>query len=284
MNEESAVVTREKPKKRRSLWWLWLLLMLVVFAGGVVLGLKLTTMPLPYDVLGRFFPEVVQAQQAVTATAAPVEVAAAPEVTAQPAAEGTQPAVEEKETEIVPTETPAPTVFEKQETETFATGKYIGVDAALKAALDRAKVKEEDAEISGVHRTKDEDGQTVYEVGFSVNDIRYDYVINAYSGEVESWVMSNFSFSDTQTYAAAATGTFDSNAESAAETEELIDAERAKEIAYRDAGVRAAEVLRIRTTLVEESGKDVYEVEFRTISKSYSYQIDAVTGEILKNS
>ena len=276
MNEESPVMTREKPKRRRSLWWLWLLLMLVAFGGGVVLGLKLTTMPLPYDVLGRFFPSVVQSQPVAET---PVSVAVTPAPAPTAAAEKT----EEKETEPLPTETPTPAVFEKQETATFDSGKYIGVDAALKAALDRAKVAEGDAEVTGVHRTKDEDGTPVYEVGFTVDGIRYDYVINAISGEVESWIHSGFSFSDTQTFGGASgIDGIDVFADSAA-SDEKIDADDAKTIAYRDAGVRAPEVLRIRNSLVEEGGRSFYEIEFRTIAASYSYQIDAFTGEILKS-
>ena len=46
MSEANSAAVQEKPrKKRHSLWWLNLLLTLIVFAGGVVLGLRLNTMP-----------------------------------------------------------------------------------------------------------------------------------------------------------------------------------------------------------------------------------------------
>ena len=47
----------EKPrKKRRSLWWLWFLLILAAFAGGIVCGLKINTLPLPTEVRDRIYP------------------------------------------------------------------------------------------------------------------------------------------------------------------------------------------------------------------------------------
>ena len=48
MNEETtSTAAQAKPKKKHSFWFLKLLLILIVFAGGVVLGLKLYTMPGP---------------------------------------------------------------------------------------------------------------------------------------------------------------------------------------------------------------------------------------------
>ena len=52
--------TPAKPRKRRSLWWLNLLLTLIVFAGGVVMGLKLNTMPQPYDLVSHYFPQLTE--------------------------------------------------------------------------------------------------------------------------------------------------------------------------------------------------------------------------------
>lgn len=284
MSEESSVVTMEKPRKRRrSLWWLWLLLILVVFAGGIVLGLKLTTMPLPYDLVGRYFPGVIEAQNAVVAAPVPTE---APLVTETPAPLPVEaaPAVEVKEEtavqseEVKPVETLA--VPESKENAAFA-GKYIGVDAALKAALERAKVAEEDAVVSGVVRTKDEDGQPVYEVSFSVGKIDHSYTVNALTGEIESWSMSNFSGSANQTFSDSATETFDVPADKPEQVKESIDIERATEIAYKDAGVKDEDVYRILTNLEKGENGDVYRINFRTLSGSYVYRISAQTGEIL---
>ena len=57
MNEENTVVSGEKPrKKKRSLWWLWFLLILAAFAGGIMLGLKINTLPLPTEFRARVYP------------------------------------------------------------------------------------------------------------------------------------------------------------------------------------------------------------------------------------
>ena len=280
MSEESSVVTMEKPKKkRRSLWWLWLLLILVVFAGGIVLGLKLTTMPLPYDIMVRYFPGVLETQNAAVTAPVPTE---APLVTETPAPLPVEaaPAAEEKEETAVQSEEEKAAALEGKENAAFA-GKYIGVDAALKAALERAKVDEKDAAVSGVVRTKDEDGQPVYEVSFSVGKIDYQYTVNALTGEIESWSMSNFSGSANQTFSDSATETFDVPADKPEQVEETIDIERATEIAYKDAGVKDDEVYRILTNIEKGENGDVYRICFRTLSGSYVYRISAQTGEIL---
>ena len=60
MSEANNTAVQEKPKKKRhSLWWLNLLLTLAVFAGGVVLGLMLYTMPEPYAMVEHYFPQIV---------------------------------------------------------------------------------------------------------------------------------------------------------------------------------------------------------------------------------
>ena len=292
MNEQSSVATVQKPKKRRSLWWLWLLLLLVVFAGGIILGLKLTTMPMPYDMLNRYFPGVMQSIQ-VAETPAPEAVLPEPTASAEPEkpAETPAPTVTEapaatkapvEKEEAMPAETAAPQLSLDNKFESVGT-KYIGVDAALEIALTRAGVKEEDADVSGVFRSKDEDGTTVYEVNFSVDGIPHVYVINAVSGVIESWRITNLSFSDAQTFAANAADSVEAQASAADPMPEPISTDKAKEIAYQDAGVKASSVLRVRINLMQEDAGEVYSIVFRTSSANYSYRIDALSGEILES-
>ena len=86
MNEETvSTSTQAKPRKKHSFWFLKLLLILVVFAGGVVLGLKLYTMPGPSEMLNRYFPTLRAAlnpKETQTAEAAPEN----PAVTGYPGA------------------------------------------------------------------------------------------------------------------------------------------------------------------------------------------------------
>ena len=119
MNEENNVVNPEK-KKRRSFWWLWLLLILVVFAGGVIVGLKLNTMPMPYEIVNRYFPALAPSQSAApietpaTATATPAPTAM-PEATAAPVpTEAPMPAQTEAPTEPEENAEPDPILVEEE--------------------------------------------------------------------------------------------------------------------------------------------------------------------------
>ena len=360
MNEENTPVTQEKPKKRRSLWWLNLLMALIFFAGGTLVGLKLSTMPLPYDVMGTLFPETRQTDAAETPAVAeatvtpeptaavttaptptatpkstptpeptesaepaesaeatesaepaesaePVEsaepaeaaepmeeaaaaglftpvVSATPAVTEQPEAttapkeskkpEVTKPPKESAEPETSPeptaaavTETPAVSPTPDTEAPALNAGGTIGIDAALDAALKRAKVSESQAEVYGVYKAKDDD-ITVYVVSFAAKGNEYEYLINAVTGEVEGWRMIR------QEKQEAA-------AETPAATEQpMLSAAEAREIAFKHAGVKASEATRVSTELEQKVSSLVYVIEFRAGGYEYDYKVDAYTGDI----
>ena len=224
----------EQPKKKKhSLWWIWLILLLVAFAGGIVTGLKLNTLPLPNELRGRLYPILESYIPGSTKTreAEPAAETPAPEATAEPEETALPEGKEEPETidEPKPEETEAPTVTEAEkpaespkppeteplavpeeseltmtETAAFAEEptavKYIGVNKALEIALEDAAPGEKKAEVSGVYRTKDDDGNPVYEVSFTVGETGYDYVIDAVSGEIMSWKLSGLSFSETASF------------------------------------------------------------------------------------
>ena len=314
MNEEKNVISGNKPcKEKRSLWWLWFLLILAAFAGGCVTGLKINTLPLPTEVRDRLYPllesyipgsTTPRTSDAVTVTPEPTAV---PEVTPALSAESPAPIAETpvpEETAVpvevafapaeetagsvetpasVPTETPETAkvsdiaVFETAE----PAKKYIGVGAALEIALEHAEIEETDAEITGVYRTKDENGEPVYEVGFTSNDITYEYVVGAFDGEIVGWKMSGFTFSDIAAYAADFSGNDVSEAKvtEAPVPAALIGEDNAKEIAFNHAAVKPAEVIRVSVNL----DADVYNVEFKTASRKFNYEIDAHTGEVLSD-
>ncbi len=305
MSEANSVVTIEKLRKRRSLWWLWLLLILAAFAGGIILGLKLSTMPLPYDVKGMLFPDTVQAEKPAETpapapetteppqakiSAEPTEIPALPAAEEEPAEEPA-PAEMDQTTEEGPAASAAPVQNAEEEQEEIsepavnvpAPGKYIGVDAALQAALKRAGISEENAEVTGVIRTKDDDGFPVYEVSFHTADADYSYTVNAYSGEIESWKVSENLISEIRNTADEIKDALEGKSSDEDAPEERITDEKAKEIAYRDAGVESKDVLWVRSNPEQSENGSVYVIEFRTASGRYSYRIDAGSGEILKS-
>ena len=65
------------------------------------------------------------------------------------------------------------------------SGKDIGEAEAKKVALENAGVQESDATRIRVSKDRD-DGMTIYDVQFDVNEKEYDYEINAENGEILS--------------------------------------------------------------------------------------------------
>ena len=67
----------------------------------------------------------------------------------------------------------------------------------------------------------------------------------------------------------------------AMETDNRINAARAKQIALQDAGVDAKQVQFEKAALEKEDGQSVYEVKFRTAQYTYDYTIASRDGDIL---
>lgn len=87
------------------------------------------------------------------------------------------------------------------EREAEAARTYIGPKKALEIALKEAELEEpKSAEVTGVFRTKDEDGNSVYEVSFMVGEVSYEFVIDAFSGEIASWRLSGLTVSETSSF------------------------------------------------------------------------------------
>jgi len=62
---------------------------------------------------------------------------------------------------------------------------------------------------------------------------------------------------------------------------ERISEDEAKAIAYKHAAVKAGAVIRTDVELREDAGPAVYVVVFKTASRRFNYEIDALTGEVL---
>ena len=320
MSEANSTAVQEKPKKkRRSLWWLNLLLTLIVFGGGVVLGLMLHTMPEPYAMVERYFPQLVP-QSAVTAEATAVAVTPAPTPTPAPTeapkpTEAPAPAETPQPAEtLAPTEAPQPVETEPPEQpETVpviggadapndiqvvdgidapsgilaghtddadagetrpaadkAPTETIGVDAALEAALERAGLREDDVEVYGIFRTKD-DELTVFQVEFAADGVEYVYFVNAFSGGIEGW----------RTVRDGQSKSVPEEKTSAKEQSAALSIEEAKAIALRHAGVKSSEATNVSVELRSKNGMSWYEISFKSDGHSYTYRIDSAGGDVL---
>ena len=286
MNEENSTAlsgsTQVKPKKKRSFWFLKLLLILIIFAGGIILGLKLNTMPGPNAILNRYFPSLqsVLNPGAQTAEAAPETPAVTPEPTAaveeEKPAETPEPAA--TETVIVGADAPTDILVTAPAEEKKEPEAPIGIDAALTAALNRAKVKEEDALVYGVYPTET-NGIAAYQVEFEAGGMEYMYLVDMRSGEIAGWKTARASQSAQDTVPADAP---DSTATAGmVKQEELISAEEAEKTALSHAGVRSFSASELTSTLEREGSSAWYEVSFKAGSYQYAYRIDAVSGEVL---
>ena len=64
---------------------------------------------------------------------------------------------------------------------------------------------------------------------------------------------------------------------------QYIPPEKAKSIALQDAGLQEAEVRDLEVELDREGGNVHYDVDFEKDSYDYDYEIDAVSGKILRS-
>lgn len=148
---------------------------------------------------------------------------------------------------------------------------YISREAAVNIAYDLAGINAGDAA-----RTKAEfdvdDGIAVYEVEFYVGTIKYEVDINAQNGqavkyEKEDKGMANPANQPPDAYKPS---------------ENYIGAKAAETAAISHKGITASQVTMMKTELDYENGTAVYEVEFKYGRYEYEYEIDAVTGAVLR--
>ena len=167
-----------------------------------------------------------------------------------------------------------------QSTGTASDKAYIGVDKAKAAALAHAGLQQADVTFGKVKLDYD-DGRAEYEVEFYRGHTEYDYDIDATTGEVLSFDQETEGNRPQQTQRPAATATPAPVKTPAAA--ESISADKAKSIALSHAGVAAADARQIKCELDRDDGMMVYEVEFKAGGYEYDYEINAVTGTILKS-
>ncbi|MCC8049672.1 MAG: PepSY domain-containing protein [Lachnospiraceae bacterium] len=116
-------------------------------------------------------------------------------------------------------------------------------------------------------------GVVTYEVEFYIDSYKYEYEINATTGELLEWEIE-----------------WKNDELLAIELEELeksqnvsgIGEERALEIALEHAGVDPSAIVFYSTVAAYEDGQEFYDVDFYTEDHEYDYKIDVLTGEILE--
>lgn len=159
--------------------------------------------------------------------------------------------------------------------------RYIGTAAAKKAALDHAAVAE--ADIFDFEIDMDlEKGLMVYEIEFETTTFEYEYDINAATGEVV-WheKEANQKKNDQPVIAPDTTPSVPPSVTPSDPV--LIDREAARTAAVSHAGVAADSVTAFECKLDRDHGREIYEIEFLSGDYEYDYDIDAVTGAVIKH-
>lgn len=142
---------------------------------------------------------------------------------------------------------------------------YIGKDRAGQIALEDAATTQDAVRKFKVKFDFD-DGVYLYEVEFELENVEYEYDILATTGEIHKKEVD-----DVTVFEKSPDGV------------EFIGAESAKQIAMEHAQVAEADVVELKKAKLDfDKGTYVYEVEFKTLTAEYEYEINAVTGGIIK--
>ena len=148
-----------------------------------------------------------------------------------------------------------------------AASNRITLEEAKKVALDDAKLTAADVTFTKAKLDYD-DGRAVYDIEFYSGAKEYDYEIDAATGrilekdiDINDDVNAPTEGQDSQTY---------------------ITAEQAKAAALSAAGFSVSEVRGLKAEFDFDDGRAVYEVEFKKGIFEYDYDIDAVSGKVLK--
>jgi uncharacterized membrane protein YkoI len=147
-----------------------------------------------------------------------------------------------------------------------AAAAYIGETEAKSIAFQHAGLSEK--EISAVSvKQYEKRGMRLYDITFSGGGVKYNYEIDAISGEIVEYERRNTG--------KAIQGPDDGN-------QDYIGFEKAKSIALAHANVSESEIRKYEAELDRHRGSAVYEIEFDHARTEYEYEIDAETGEIIR--
>lgn len=179
---------------------------------------------------------------------------------------------EEKEVPISVTPVPS-SVPSGTEAETA----FIGEEAAKEAALAHAGVQESDTSYLNCHVDYDDGRAKCYDVDFAAGGVEYEYEVDLYTGDIRKSSVE----SKNQEHGKERTGRTENDRPDNTSAG-YIGEEAAFKTAVAHAGTEESAITHKKIEIDEENGKMVYEIEFEVGRKEYDYEIDAVSGEILK--
>lgn len=188
---------------------------------------------------------------------------------------------------------------------------YIGAEKAKEIAYAHAKVAAQEIAFCEVDMDV-EKGVMVYELDFKCNGYEYEYDIDAQTGDIvknkkeidddmsagtqlpvdkttQAGTGNGVSSGGTTPPSAGAQNPAGGNDQGTSQggnsgaSSAVITLEQAKEIALNHAGLTADAVYFEKTELDYDNGIQVYELDFKSGGYEYEYDINAQTGDIVKN-
>ena len=138
----------------------------------------------------------------------------------------------------------------------------IDLDTAKNKALADAGVSISDVTFTETKADYD-DGKSLYDIEFYTSTHKYDYEIDALSGEIHSKNIEVL---------------VDDNVN----TDTYIGLDKAKSIAVNHAGLSVSNVTFTKANLDKDDGQTIYEIEFYKDGIEYDYEINALTGTIIE--
>ena len=163
----------------------------------------------------------------------------------------------------------------------FAAG--ISQEDAQKTAVAAAGVNEKDILFSKTAKGFD-DGREIYEIDFIIpGESKYEFDIDAATGAILDQGMDYWEAEDDFEYAALIKEHAQTKGTAKSAPTGEITEEKAKEIALKDAGLKAANVTFTKCAKDMDDGIARYEVSFRTADgMEYEYDLSIDTGAILE--
>ncbi len=150
------------------------------------------------------------------------------------------------------------------------SGNYIGEAAAKQAAISHSGVNSSNVVWIKAQFERD-DGRYVYELEFTCTGAKFEYTVDALTGDVVKYEREQFN---------AGNGHGWQGGQNASGS--LIGEAAAKSAAFSHAGVSEADASRVKVELDRDDGYTLYEVEFRVGFMEYEYKIDAYSGTVLQ--
>lgn len=161
----------------------------------------------------------------------------------------------------------------------------VSLDTAKQTALTDAGLSEAAVTFTDQKLDRD-DGRMMYEIDFYTSDTKYEYEINAKTGDIFS--KSKEALPATGNVVTSLPATAEPNPPQTESTTSAVSSqisiEEAKNIALADAGVSSSAATFTKSKLDIDDGVYVYDIEFYTSDREYDYEINRDTGAVRSKS